>query len=98
MGNEIKLKLRDTCDFCGQKLTSPPQEQASVKFKGRGIGCSAVVSYPKPASVDGLDIRKEVCRMTSEMLDNPDQHGIYPTTKFYNDMEQFIRQLLRGEK
>ena len=35
-------------------------------------------------------IRGEICRIMSEMLDNPDEHGIYPTSKFMWEMETFI--------
>jgi len=33
------------------------------------------------------DIRKAIVKNTSEMLDNPDKVGIYPTTKFYENLE-----------
>ncbi len=35
-------------------------------------------------------IRTEICRLMSEMLDNPNEHGIYPTSKFMWEMETFI--------
>ncbi len=33
-------------------------------------------------------------KITSEMLDNPDHWGIYPTTKFYKALDDYIRSLL----
>ena len=35
-------------------------------------------------------IRSKVCELMSEMLDNPDEHGIYPTSRFMSKMEDFI--------
>jgi len=35
-------------------------------------------------------IRTEICNSISEMLDNPDENGIYPTTKCYDRLEAFI--------
>lgn len=35
-------------------------------------------------------IRGRICNMMSEMLDNPDKHGIYPTSKFMWEMETFV--------
>ena len=35
-------------------------------------------------------IRGKICELMSEMLDNPDEHGIYPTSKFMSKMEDFI--------
>lgn len=37
------------------------------------------------------DLRGAIVSLTSRMLDNPDKSGIYSTTKFYDDLEQFIR-------
>lgn len=36
------------------------------------------------------DDRKNVCDCISEMLDNPDEHGIYPTTKAYDELVELI--------
>jgi len=44
------------------------------------------------------DIRGAICRMTSSMLDNPDVYGIYPTTKFYNETEAFIRETIQSTR
>jgi len=35
-------------------------------------------------------IRGKICELMSEMLDNPDEHGIYPTSRFMSEMEVFI--------
>lgn len=43
------------------------------------------------------DIRGEIVRLTSNMLDNPDVIGIFPTTKFYDSLEMFIKDLLEKE-
>lgn len=34
--------------------------------------------------------RKVIYEIISEMLDNPDEHGIYPTTRAYDRLEQLI--------
>ena len=36
------------------------------------------------------EIRTKICELMSEMLDNPDQDGIYPTSKFMWEMETYI--------
>jgi len=35
-------------------------------------------------------IRGKICELMSEMLDNPDKHGIYPTSRFMWKMETYI--------
>ena len=35
-------------------------------------------------------VRSKICELMSEMLDNPDKHGIYPTSKFMWEMESYI--------
>lgn len=42
---------------------------------------------------DANDIRGEICRIVSEMLDNPDKYGIYPTTRCYDQLEFLIKHL-----
>ena len=38
-----------------------------------------------------IDLRGMIVHFTSEMLDNPvNDYGIYPTTNFYNDLEEAI--------
>ena len=34
--------------------------------------------------------RTEICKIISEMLDNPDKHGIYPTSTAYTKLELYI--------
>lgn len=36
------------------------------------------------------DIRGQICKIISEMLDNPDSSGIYPTTKCYDELEKLF--------
>ena len=36
--------------------------------------------------------RTRVCEIISEMLDNPDKTGIYPTGKAYNDLIEYVHQ------
>lgn len=40
-------------------------------------------------------IRGTVCEIMSEMLDNPDEHGIYPTSRFMWKMERFILEEIK---
>ena len=35
-------------------------------------------------------VRTEICKLMSEMLDNPDEIGIYPTSEFMWKMETYI--------
>ena len=35
-------------------------------------------------------IRSKICELMSEMLDNPDENGIFPTSRFMWEMETFI--------
>ena len=34
--------------------------------------------------------RKAICKIMSAMLDNPDEHGIYPTSKAYDELESLV--------
>ncbi len=43
-------------------------------------------------------IRGKICELMSEMLDNPDMSGIYPTSRFMWKMETFILSEIKGEK
>jgi len=38
------------------------------------------------------DNRGSVCDIISEMLDNPDQYGIYPTTRAYDKLEALLNE------
>jgi len=42
-------------------------------------------------------LRTLIVKHTSEMLDNPGDLGIYPTTKFYNNLEAAITQHIQDE-
>ena len=35
--------------------------------------------------------RKKICEIISDMLDNPDNNGIYPTSTAYTKLERYIR-------
>lgn len=37
------------------------------------------------------DDRGRICEIVSRMLDNPDEHGIYPTTRCYDELEALMR-------
>lgn len=37
--------------------------------------------------------RDVICKIISKMLDNPDSHGIYPTSVAYGELEQYIRSV-----
>ncbi len=37
--------------------------------------------------------RKEICRIISEMLDHPNENGIYPTTKAYDELEKYMEEV-----
>jgi hypothetical protein len=40
------------------------------------------------------DFITERTRIISEMLDNPDKHGIYPTTKCFNQLDELFDKLV----
>ena len=40
-----------------------------------------------------MDHRKFICDVISEMLDNPDEHGIYPTTRAFDRLEKYCELL-----
>ncbi len=40
-----------------------------------------------------MDHRQEIYKAISEMLDNPDECGIYPTTKCYDRLEAYCNSL-----
>lgn len=39
------------------------------------------------------DVRGEICKIISKMLDNPDKYGIYPTTICYDELETLIKEV-----
>ena len=36
--------------------------------------------------------RAKICDTVSEMLDNPDKYGIYPTTEAYRALEEYVEE------
>ena len=57
--------------------------------------CRSVCKKRKEKKMDYTEIRDDrirskICTLMSEMLDNPDESGIYPTSKFMWEMETFI--------
>jgi len=40
------------------------------------------------------NVRAEISALLTEMLDNPDEHGIYPTTKFMDALEGYIGTII----
>ncbi len=67
--------------------------------RGGAVRFGASMPGPKPDSVDGEPdytkiqddrIRGVICDLMSEMLDNPDESGIYPTSRFMWKMESFV--------
>jgi len=47
-------------------------------------------SNPKWEVIQNDRIRGVICDLMSEMLDNSDGYGIYPTGRFMSKMEQFV--------
>lgn len=37
--------------------------------------------------------RTEICKIISDMLDNPDKHGIYPTSTAFTRLEHYIESV-----
>ena len=54
------------------------------------------MSEPDYTKIRDDRIRGVICDLMSEMLDNPDEHGIYPTSKFTWKMETFILAEIAG--
>lgn len=40
----------------------------------------------------------ERTRIISEMLDNPDKHGIYPTTKCFEQLDELFDKIVNSEQ
>lgn len=40
------------------------------------------------------DLREIIVNATSEMLDEPDQNGLYKTTRFYNRLEKEVEEYI----
>ena len=45
---------------------------------------------PDYTEIKDQEVRGEICKFMSEMLDDPDKHGIYPTSRFMWKMERYI--------
>ena len=48
----------------------------------------------EPANTPVGRFQKERTDAISEMFDNPDKYGIYPTTKFFTRLDNCVRGLL----
>ncbi len=46
------------------------------------------------ASTTNSVLRTAICRIMSEMLDNPDEHGIYPTGRFMDRIEALLVSMM----
>lgn len=53
-----------------------------------------VAKYEVDTLNQDVDIKLNIIKIMSTMLDNPDENGIYPTAKFINEMEIFIKSLI----
>ena len=49
-----------------------------------------LITLPDYTEICDERIRGEICKLMSEMLDNPDEHGIFPTSRFMWKMESFV--------
>ena len=47
----------------------------------------------KEISVVVTQDRSDICEIISKMLDNPDEHEIYPTTQAYNELEELLKKV-----
>ena len=54
-----------------------------------------VDGYPDDGSVPDtvMQDRSNVHKIIEQMLENPDKHGIYPTTMAYNKLEKLLREV-----
>jgi len=48
------------------------------------------MNEPEYTEIRDNRIRGKICELMSEMLDNPDESGIYQTSRFMWEMETFI--------
>lgn len=44
------------------------------------------------------ELRKIIVAATSEMLDEPGEHGIYKTTRFYDRLEKELTEYMNGPR
>lgn len=52
---------------------------------------------PDYTEIRDQEIRGKICELMSEMLDNPDEYGIYPTSKFMWEMENYCLELKKAK-
>ena len=76
-----EAKLTDLDDYTDAEL------RQELERRERVLNHKAMPMKPNAKS-----LRVIIVDHTSEMLDNPDEYGIYPTTQFYNNLEQSILQ------
>jgi len=55
-----------------------------------------VILEPKNTPIDKFQVERT--KAISEMFDNVDKHGIYPTTKFFAKLDNCVRKLLAETK
>lgn len=83
-----------TCDECGEKfeLTTTTEVffHAVKPTEKTEMPDDNDRNDPKWTIIKDDRIRGVICNLMSEMLDNPNKHGIYPTGRFMSKMEQFI--------
>ena len=48
--------------------------------------------------MEQAEFKTERTRIISEMLDNPDGHGIYPTTKCFEELDNLFEQIRSEEQ
>ena len=72
-----------------RKAESKPVEEVCQSMPTVG---NAVAPEPDYTVIKDDPIRSKICELMSEMLDNPDEHGIYPTSRFMSKMEDYILQ------
>jgi len=48
--------------------------------------------------MDKKEFQTERTRIISEMLDNPDKYGIYPTTKCFNKLDELFERICLEEE
>lgn len=82
------------CKMCGSKFESLDESENPEKH---GESCLYRRFYevvnPDYTQIQDDEIRRVICTLMSEMLDNPDENGIYPTSVFMGKMEEFIINL-----
>lgn len=77
-----------------KKMPSVPLPDKILLAGGRGV-ITKEEAERQMLEVDyteirDTEIRGTICRLLTHMLDNPDEHGIYPTSQFMWEMETYI--------